>query len=136
MCLFNTSTFPKLSSITITSVSLSSFNCTFGNTASNVNCTIENDADSFFGKRQYKNWCKYFLLFAFSKWLFKWREGKVDKNIFLPKSNFVFPITKRNFCYNWLSLYSWPAYFPVCDGAYCLIGASSLFWLEWCSSAV
>ena len=42
------------------------------------------------------------------------------KNVFVPKSNLVFPIAKRHFCYNWLDLYPWLAYSPVCDGAYCL----------------
>ena len=51
----NTSTLPISPSSTVTSASLSSFNCSFGNTASNVDCTIQNDADSFSGTGMYKN---------------------------------------------------------------------------------
>ena len=47
-------------------------------------------------------------------------EKRKSWNVFLPQSNFVFPITKRRFCYNWLDLCPWLAYSPVCDGAYCL----------------
>ena len=42
------------------------------------------------------------------------------KNVFVPKSNCVIPITKGHFCYNWLSIYPWPAYSSVREGAYCL----------------
>ena len=45
---------------------------------------------------------------------------KLMNNVFVPKSNFVFPITEKHFCYNWLGLYPGFAYSPVRDGAYCL----------------
>ena len=51
----STSILPTFSSSTVTSASLSSFNCSSGNTASNVDCTIQDDADSFSGKGKYKN---------------------------------------------------------------------------------
>ena len=65
----NTSTLPTSPSSTVTSASLSSFNCSGGNTASNVDCTIQNDPDSFTGKM-------ILFFFAFSKWPFKWKKGK------------------------------------------------------------
>ena len=116
----NTSTLPTSSSSSVTSVSLSSFNCSSGNTASNVDCTIQNDADSFSGKGKYKNDVSTFFSLRFPNDLSNGEKEKLMKNVFVPKSNFVFPITKRHFCYNWLDLYPWLAYSPVCDGAYCL----------------
>ena len=116
----NTLTLPTSSSSSVTSVSLSSFNCSSGNTASNVECTIQNDADSFSGKGKYKNDVSTFFSLRFPNDLSNGEKEKLMKNVFVPKSNFVFPITKRHFCYNWLDLYPWLAYSPVCDGAYCL----------------
>ena len=113
----NTSTLPTSFSSTVTSVSLSSFNFPSGNTASNVDCTIQNDADSFSGKGKYKNDVSTFFSLRFPNDLSNGEKEKLMKNVFVPKSNFVFPITKRNFCYNWLVLYPWST---VCDGAYCL----------------
>ena len=72
----NTSTLPISPSSTVTSASLSSFNCSFGNTASNVDCTIQNDADSFSGKGKYKNDVSIFFSF-------KWRKGKVEMYFYL-----------------------------------------------------
>ena len=112
----NTSTLPTSPSSTVTSASLSSFNCSSGNTASNVDCTIQNDADSFSGKGKYKNDVSTFFSFRFPNDLSNGEKEKLMKNVFVPKSNFAFPITKRHFCYNWLNLYPWLVYSPVCDG--------------------
>ena len=54
----NTSTLPTSSSSSVTSVSLSSFNCSSRNTASKVDCTIQ---------AKYKNDISTFFLFAFFK---------------------------------------------------------------------
>ena len=116
----NTSTLPTSPSSTVTSASLSSFNCSSGNTASNVDCTIQNDADSFSGKGKYKNDVSTFFSLRFPNDLSNGEKEKLIKNVFVPKSNFVFPIKKRHFYYNWLGLYPWLAYSPVRDGAYCL----------------
>ena len=91
----NTSTLPTSSSSSVTSVSLSSFNCSSGNTASNVECTIQNDADSFSGKGKYKNDVSTFFSLRFPNDLSNGEKEKLMKNVFVPKSNFVFPITKR-----------------------------------------
>ena len=95
---------PTSSSSIVNSVSLSSFNCSSGNTTSNVDCTIQNDADSFSGKGKYKNDVSTFFSLRFPNDLSNGEKEKLMKNVFVPKSNFVFPITKRHFCYNWLDL--------------------------------
>ena len=116
----NTSTLPTSSSSSVTSVSLSSFNCSSGNTASNADCTIQNDADSFSGKGKYKNDVSTFFSLRFPNDLSNGEKGRLMKNVFVTKSNFVFPITKIHFCYKWLGLYPWLAYSQVRDGAYCI----------------
>ena len=116
----NTSTLPTSSSSIVTSVSLRSFNCSSGNTASNVDCTIRNDADSFSGKGKYKNDVITFFSLRFPNDLSNGEKEKLIKNVFVRKSNFVFPIAKRYFCYYWLDLYPWLTYSPVRDGAFCL----------------
>ena len=116
----NTATLPPSSSSTGTSASLRSFNCSSGNTASNLDCTIRNDANSFSGKGKHKNNVSTFFSLRFPNDLSNGEKEKLIKNVFVPKSNFVFPIKKRHFYYNWLGLYPWLAYSPVRDGAYCL----------------
>ena len=113
----NTSTLPTSFSSTVTSVYLSSFNCSSGNTASNEDCTIQNYADSCSGRGKYKNDVSTFFSLRFPNDLSNGEKEKLMKSVFVPKSNFVFPITKRHFCYNWLGLYPWST---VRDGAYCL----------------
>ena len=53
------------SSSTVTSVALSSFNCSSENTATNVDCTIQDEADTFSGKDKYKNDVSTFSLCLF-----------------------------------------------------------------------
>ena len=74
----------------------------------------------FSGKGKYKNDVSTFFSLHFPNDLSNGEKEKLMKNVSVFKSNFVFPITKRDFCYNWLGLYPWLAYSPVCDGAYCL----------------
>ena len=46
-------------------------------------------------------------------------KERLMENLFVPKSNCVFPITKKKFCYNCLVYDSWLAYSKIYDGAYC-----------------
>ena len=101
----NTLALPTSSRSTVTSVSLSSFNYSPGNTASNVDCTIQNDVDSFSEKGKYKNDVSTFFSVRFPNDVANGEQEKLMKNVFVPKSNFVFSITKRQFYYNWLGLY-------------------------------
>ena len=126
----NTLTLPTSSSSNLTSASLSSFNFSSGNTASNLDCTIQNDADSFSAKGKCKNDVSNFLSLRFPNDLSNGEKEKFIKSVFVPESNCVFPITKRHFCYSWLGLYPWLAYSPVRDGAYCL------FYVLFCNKVV
>ena len=82
--------------------------------------TIQNDADSFSGKGKYKNDVSTFFFLSFPNDLSNEEKERLMKNVFVPKSNFAFIITKKHFRYNWLGLYRWLAYSPIRDGAYCL----------------
>ena len=93
----NTLTLPPSSSSTGTSASLRSFNCSSGNTASNLDCTIGNDANSFSGKGKHKNNVSTFFSLRFPNDLSNGEKGRLMKNAFVTKSNFVFPITKIHF---------------------------------------
>ena len=44
--------------------------------------------------------------------------------------NFVFTITRKHFCYDWLGIYPWLAYSPIRDSAY------SLFCVFFCHKVV
>ena len=101
----NTSNLLISFSSTVTSVSLSCFNCSSGNTASYVDCTIHNDGDSFSGKGKYQNDVSTFFAFRFPNDLSNGEKERLMENAFVPKSNCVLPITKRHFCYNWLDIY-------------------------------
>ena len=61
----------------------------------------------------------YFFSLRFLNDLSNGKKESLLKSVIVPKSNFVFPITKRHLCYYWLGLYRWLVYSPVPDGAYC-----------------
>ena len=105
---------------TIPSASLSSFNCSSENTVSNLDCTIKNDAHNFSGKGKYKDDVSTFFSLSFPNDVSNGEKERLMKNVFVHKSDCVFVITKRHFCYNWLGLYPSLAYSPVRDGANCL----------------
>ena len=82
----NTSTLPTSFSSTINSASLSSFNCSSGNTTSNVDCTIQNDVDSFSVKGKYKNDVSTFFSLYLPNDFSNGEKEILVKNVFVPKS--------------------------------------------------
>ena len=103
---------PTSSSSIVASAPQISFNCSSGNTASNVDCTIQNNADSFSWTGKYENDVRTFFSLRFPNELSNGEKERLMKNVFVPKNDFVFPKTKRHFCYSWLGLYPWLAYSP------------------------
>ena len=72
---------PFLNFNAITSASLNSFNCSSGNATSNVNCTIQNDVDSFSGKDKYKNDVSIFFSLHFLNELSNGEKEKAMKKV-------------------------------------------------------
>ena len=59
---------------------------------------------SFPEKSNYKYDVSTFFFLGFFKDLSNGEKRGLVKNVFVPISNCVFPITKENFCYNWFGL--------------------------------
>ena len=113
------------------STSFSSFNCSSGNTASNLDLLLSKITQAIFLKKvNYKNDESTFSTLPFANDLPNQEKGKLIKNVLVPKYNCVFPITKRCVCYYWLEQYSWFAYPPIRYGAY------YLFCVLFCNKAV
>ncbi|XP_057295877.1 52 kDa repressor of the inhibitor of the protein kinase-like [Hydractinia symbiolongicarpus] len=60
---------------------------------------------------------------SFRKKVAKLKESDIRKlitNLFIPDNTYNFPVSNRKFQYKWLSDFSWLAYSPTMDGAFCL----------------
>lgn len=111
----NTSTLPSSFSSAINFVHFSSFNSSSGNSASDLDCTIKNNVDNSSKNDQCKNGVSTFFFLCFPNDLSNGGKNRLIKIEFVPKSNCVFSITKRQFSYNCLSLHSWLFYFIILD---------------------
>ena len=111
----NTSTLPSSFSSAINFVHFSSFNSSSGNSASDLDCTIKNNVDNSSKNDQCKNGVSTFSSLCFPNDLSNGGKNRLIKIEFVPKSNCVFSITKRQFSYNCLSLHSWLFYFIILD---------------------
>ena len=111
----NTSTLPSSFSSAINFVHFSSFNSSSGNSASDLDCTIKNNVDNSSKNDQCKTGVSTFFFLCFPNDLSNGGKNRLIKIEFVPKSNCVFSITKRQFSYNCLSLHSWLFYLIILD---------------------
>ena len=114
----NTSTLPTSFSSSINFIPFSSFNCSSGNSASDLDCTIKNNVDNSSKNDQCKNGVSTFFFLCFPNDLSNGGKNRLIRIEFVAKSNCVFSITKRQFSYNCLSFHSWLVYFLIPDEPY------------------
>ena len=114
----NTSTLPTSFSSAINFVPFSSFNCSSGNSASDLDCTIKKNVDNSSKNGQCKNGVSTFFFLCFPNDLSNGGKNRLIRIEFVAKSNCVFSITKRQFSYNCLSFHSWLVYFLIPDEPY------------------